>query len=274
MSKVYAKSLADVDETQYSLDIVEPEERIVAPAQPQVMGAAIATVIMDGEDYRIKTPYGETRLERDKDFGVVPGTKQPSLLKAGAEKVVMAYGLFTRFTLETKIERADTENPMFFYLVKCELFKPAINGREYVFTTGFGSANTNERRNGRSGPYDSANSCVKMAQKRALVAASLSISGMSSAFTQDMESEEFVNSNIAALSSTNRAEAPITRKQMNLIYAKAGNLGMTSQEAKAKMVEAGYKSVKELTQADFKEVIKLFETPAEREARLKGEAEE
>lgn len=270
MSKIYAKTLSDMDE-DYSVDIVEDEKSIVLPAQPQMIEAAIATAVTDGEDYRVRTPYGDTRLQRDIDFGVIPGTKQPSLLKAGAEKLACAYGLLQHYTIETKYESPDLEHPCFFYMVKCELVKIAPNGKEYVFTTGYGSANTNERRNGRSSAWDAANSCVKMAQKRALVAAALSISGLSSMFTQDMESETFVNDNLAALSATNRAESPITRKQMNLIYAKAGNLGLTAPQAKQRMAEAGYASVKALTQADFKEVIKLFETPAEREAREQEE---
>lgn len=273
MSKIYAKTLADPDD-DFTIDIPAEETRIIAPAKPQMIEASIALAMTDGENYRVHTPGGDTLLQRDVDFGVIPNTKQPSLLKAGAEKIACAYGLLQHYTIETKIEQPDPEHPLFFYMVKCELVKIAPNGKEYIFTTGYGSANTNEKRNGRSGPYDSANSCVKMAQKRALVAAALSISGLSSMFTQDMESESFVNDNLAALSATNRAEAPITRKQMNLIYAKAGNLGLTAPQAKAKMAEAGYNSVKALTQADFKEVIKLFETPAEKEAREKGESEE
>ena len=273
MSKIYAKTLADVDENDYSIDLPAEETRIIAPAKPQMIAAAIALAVTDGENYRVHTPFGDTMLQRDIDFGVIPGTKQPSLLKAGAEKLACAYGLLQHYSIETKFEMPDPERPVFFYMVKCELVKIGPNGKEYIFTTGYGSANTNEKRNGRNSAWDAANSCVKMAQKRALVAAALSISGLSSMFTQDMESESFVNDNLAALSATNRAESPITRKQMNLIYAKAGNLGLTAPQAKARMAEAGYASVKALTQADFKEVIKLFETPAEKEAREKGEIE-
>ena len=106
-----------------------------------------------------------------------------------------------------------------------------------------------------------------MAQKRALTAAALSISGLSSAFTQDMDSEDFVNANIAALSATNNPNAPITRKQMNLLYAKAGNLGLTAQQAKARRAEAGFASVKGITQKEYDKVLELFETPAEKEVR-------
>lgn len=272
-----AKALADLPEPKefelpFSVDLGADYD---TPQLPTLIGAEIALAKPDGEDYIVTTPAGNTRLQRDIDFGVIPGTKQPTLLKAGAEKVIMAYGLLQHYSIEDKYQNFDGEAPIMFYLVKCELVKIAPNGKEYVFTTGYGSANTREKRNGRNDAYNAANSTIKMAQKRALTAAALSISGLSSAFTQDMEAEDFVNANIAALSATNNPNAPITRKQQNLIYAKAGNLGLTAQQAKKAMVDAGYPSIKALTQKDMDAVLALFETPAEKETReaMKGETE-
>lgn len=238
----------------------------------EFIGADIAVATSEGEDYIIKTPYGKQRLVRDVDFGVIPGTKQPSLLKAGAEKVAMSYGLLQHYTIEDKYQSFGDDAVMF-YLVKCELVKIGPNGKEYVFTTGYGSANTREKRNGRNDAFNSANATIKMAQKRALTAAALSISGLSSMFTMDMEADDFINNNIAALSATNSPNAPITRKQMNLIYAKAGNLGMTAPQAKKAIADAGYPSIKALTQKDFQTVLELFDTPAEKEARNASKGE-
>lgn len=243
-----------------------PRTGLSADYQPALIGADLALCVAEGEDYIVKTPAGRARLQRDIDFGVIPGTKQPTLLKAGAEKVAMAYGLLQHYTIENMYQDFG-DNPVCFYLVKCELVKIHPNGKEYVFTTGYGSANTREKRNGRNDAFNAANACIKMAQKRALTAAALSISGLSSAFTQDMDSEDFVNANIAALSATNNPNAPITRKQMNLLYAKAGNLGLTAQQAKARMAEAGFASMKGITQKEYDKVLELFETPAEKEVR-------
>ena len=272
-----AKTLSDLPEPKefelpFSVDLGADYD---TPQLPTLIGAEIALAKPEGEDYIVTTPSGNTRLQRDIDFGVIPGTKQPTLLKAGAEKVIMAYGLLQHYSIENMCQKFDGEAPIMFYLVKCELVKIAPNGKEYVFTTGYGSANTREKRNGRNDAYNAANSTIKMAQKRALTAAALSISGLSSAFTQDMEAEDFVNANIAALSATNNSNAPITRKQQNLIYAKAGNLGMTAQQAKKAMVDAGYPSIKALTQKDMDAVLALFETPAEKETKeaMKGESE-
>lgn len=254
------KSLSDTG-------VLLPEEPArVQPPAPQMIGGEIALARMQGEDYEVLTPYGQTRLVRDIDFGVIPGTKQPSLLKAGAEKVVMAYGLLQHYSIES-MQQVFGEDPLCFYLVKCELVKIAPNGHEYVFTTGYGSANTKEKRNGRNDAYNSANACIKMAQKRALTAAALSISGLSSMFTQDMEAENFINDNVAALAATNREDAPITRKQMNLIYAKAGNLGLTAPQAKKLIADAGFPSIRALQQKDFQTILDLFMTDAEKEAQ-------
>ena len=233
----------------------EEEPREIIPRE--MIGAEIALAKAKGDGYVVKTPAGKTSLERDIDFGVIPGTKQPTLLKAGAEKIVMAYGLLQHYTIEAKHEEFG-DNPVMCYVVKCELVKIAPNGREYVFTTGYGSANTKEKRNGRNSAYDSANSCIKMAQKRALTSAALSISGLSTLFSQDMENETFVNANYNAIAQTNDPGAPLTTKQLRLLFALAGNLGLNAQEAKQRISDAGYASMKSLTQADFDAARNLF----------------
>ena len=86
----------------------------------------------------------------------------------------MVYGLMQRYSIESKIEKQDDKSPFFFYTVKCELVKVA-NGIEYIFTSGFGSANTSEKRNGFNSAYDAANGTLKMAIKRSLVSAALCI---------------------------------------------------------------------------------------------------
>lgn len=253
-------------ELPFGEDYYEEKAELVVPPS-EFIGGGIAVAAAVGENYAVKTPAGTTTLVRDTDFGVIPGTKQPSLFKAGAEKIAMAYGLLQHYTIED-MHQEFGDSPVMFYLVKCELVKiHPVSGKEYVFTTGYGSANTREKRNGRSDAYNAANSCIKMAQKRALTAAALSISGLSSMFTQDLDNEDFVNSNIAALSATNNPNAPITRKQRNLIFAKAGDRGMLAPQAKKIIADAGLPSVSALTQKDYQKVLELFDTPAEREAR-------
>ena len=225
-----------------------------------VYSAELAVAKTSGDGYIVTAPTGvKQKLERDVDFGVIPGTKSPTLLKAGAEKICMAYGLFPHYTIESKEENWTSERPFAYYLVRCDLVKVATNGQEYVFTAGYGSSNTNEKRNGRNSAWDSANSTIKMAQKRALVSAALSISGLSSMFTQDMENETFMNSNYSALAQTQDPNAGLTKQQTKRIFALAGNIGLNAKETKERIKEAGFASMNDITQKDYEKVCSLFE---------------
>jgi len=210
-------------------------------------------------NYNITSPLtGQTaELKRDVDFGVIPKTKQPSLYKSGAEKIAMAYGLMQTFSVETKIEQIEGD-PLFYYLVKCELKKVATNGQEYVFSTGYGSANTREKRNGFNGPFDAANSAVKMAEKRALVDAVLHVSGLSSMFSQDMENETFVERGYSDIAATQDENSRITAKQVKRLFAIAAEAGMNANQAKTKLAAAGFTKATEVTQKDYEAVCKLM----------------
>ena len=195
-------------------------------------------------------------LKRDVDFGVIPKTKSPSLYKSGAEKVCLAFGLMKRFTVENAIEQGGKE-PFFFYRVRCDLIKVATDGTEYIFSNGHGSANTGERRNGFNGAYDAANSSLKMAEKRALVAAAISLANLSDLFSQDAENETFMNQ-ANDLAATLDDNATITTKQMRRIYALGADKGMTANEVKDKIIASGFASTKDIKQKDYEKVCKMF----------------
>lgn len=219
-------------------------------------GAAIVTSFRNNYKVTIPMTGRETQLKRDVDFGVIPGTKSPSLYKAGAEKIVQAYGFFTRYSIESKIE--DPERPLFFYTVKCELVKVAMNGTEYVFTTGYGSANTLEKRNGRNDAWNAANATLKMAQKRALVSAAISVGGLSDAFTMDMEDSNFVNEGYEKIAKAQDPDAPINNAQMRRMYAIGGNAGLNAGKVNEVIKSMGFNSIKNITQKDYDRLCKLI----------------
>ena len=211
------------------------------------------------EDYIVTAPFTgrQTTLKRNTDFGVIPGTKQPSLFKAGAQKIANAFGLLQRFVVESAIE--DPTTPVFFYRVRCDLIKIAQDGTEYIFTSGHGSANTMERRNGRNSAWDSANATLKMAEKRSLTAAVLSVSGLSDLFSQDLETEDFINQET-------RVEDPnevITAKQMKYLFAVASANGINTADAKAMIAKFGYSSAKDIKKADFDSIVDAFREKGE-----------
>lgn len=207
-----------------------------------------------GENYVVTAPFTgqQTTLKRDVDFGVIPGTKQPSLYKAGAQKIANAFGLLQHYTVESAIENPDT--PVFFYRVRCDLVKIAQDGTEYIFTSGHGSANTMERRNGRNSAWDSANATLKMAEKRSLTAAVIAIAGLADAFTQDMEAEDFMNREIAV----DNPDDVITPKQRKYLFTIASSVGLNTAEAKEIIKSFGYESATEIKKKDFDTITDTF----------------
>lgn len=209
-------------------------------------------VTVKGRNYLVDAGTGlpPVQLKRDTDFGVIPGTKKPSLYKAGAEKIATQYGLCQRYSIESKIENMDKPT-LFYFLVRCDLVK-LIDGREYIITSAFGSSNTNEKRTGLGSPWDAVNGTVKMAQKRALVGAVIALCSGSGMFAQDMEDEAFMKQ--ADSITKNDPEAPITTKQITRLYAIAGDAGLTTQEAKQRIIAMGYASTKDIKQKDYDDV--------------------
>ncbi|HVG38223.1 MAG TPA: hypothetical protein VM870_02980, partial [Pyrinomonadaceae bacterium] len=64
-------------------------------------------------------------LRKDVDYGIIPGTGKPTLLKPGAEKLTTFFGLSTRFQLIERIEDwSGAEHggePFFYYMYRCQL---------------------------------------------------------------------------------------------------------------------------------------------------------
>ena len=114
------------------------------------------------------------------DIGVIPGTNKPTLLKPGAEKIIMMMGLSSRFEIMDKVE--DYEKGFFAYNIRCTLSR---NG--FDICEGVGNCNSRESKYVKSDPYSIANTILKMAKKRAYVDAALSVASLSDIFTQDLE---------------------------------------------------------------------------------------
>lgn len=207
---------------------------------------AVVTPIKRSANYSVNVCGRELEIVRDVDFGKIPNTKTPVLYKAGAERIVWAYGVETRYTLENAIE--DYENGFFFYRFKCEFWKNGIH-----ITDGVGSSNSRERKNGNASGFDVANTCLKIAKKRALVDGAILIGQLSGMFTQDLENENFTDAANVYFAKT--PDAPITSKQVTYFCAAAGRAGLSKTEAKAFLEKHGYKYAKEIVSKDFDAII-------------------
>lgn len=73
------------------------------------------------------------------DYGVIPGTPKPTLLKPGAEKMAKLLGLADHYEIEDKIE--DWDKPFFRYLIRCSLVSVASG---ITISEGLGECNSME----------------------------------------------------------------------------------------------------------------------------------
>ena len=267
--------------------IVVPQDAFLAP----VVNVANAL-----SAYQAKKDLIEQILKENVDFGTIPGSAKPTLLKAGAEKMASFFGLTTRFvdaeTVEDWTGEQHKGEPFLFYRQMCALYRG-----ERLITSADGSCNSWEkkyryrwvgeseipagmskdgliardgkasepafaitkgetagkygkpteywqkfrdeiaagtavkvRRTTKSGaPMDAweigasqyripndeipdlANTILKMAQKRALVAATLIATGLSDYFTQDLD--DFVQPGTTTYDATAKDAAPAAKKR-------------------------------------------------------------
>lgn len=122
----------------------------------------------------------QSTLRPKHDYGIVPGSQKPTLLKPGAEKILMMMGLRSKFEIVDSTR--DFEKGFFQYQVRCKLYKG-----DMLITEGLGACNTKERKYIKQDPYTLDNTVLKMAKKRALVDATLLVASLSDIFTQDLE---------------------------------------------------------------------------------------
>ena len=232
-----------------------------------VYEASRAIAATSGRNYAIMCGGNQLDLKRGVDFDNPVNKKtgkktfdRPILQKPGAEKIAFAFGLLQQYSLESKIEQTDGEHQFFMYTVRCDLVKLLPDGRPVVVANSYGSANTREKRNGFNAAADAANGTLKMAQKRALVGAALSISGLSDLFSQDIDNDGFMEGSTAIVKE--KPEDPISPKMIQRIYAMAGNLGLTQQQAKNVIIAQGFASTKDIKIKDYEAVCKAIEETA------------
>ena len=97
------------------------------------------------ERYQLLISYVKELMRDGIDFGAVPGTDKPTLLKPGAEKLCTFFGLTKRFTIIDKVEdwtgKEHGNETFFFYLYRCALYHG-----DRLIAESDGSANSWENR--------------------------------------------------------------------------------------------------------------------------------
>ena len=80
-------------------------------------------------------------MVKDQDYGVIPGTQKPTLLKPGAEKIAKLLGLADEYELLNQQE--DWDKPFFCYLIRCNL---RHFGSGTIVSQGLGECNSMENK--------------------------------------------------------------------------------------------------------------------------------
>lgn len=163
----------------------EPMRPLLTPKELIARQKELATMIQEG-------------LTKGVDYGVIPGTtSKPTLLKPGAEKLCLIYGIMADYSISDstvdhlieigweKYGKRGTSVGLYRYVYKCTLRDRS--GR--AVASGEGVCSSLESKY-CTRPKDVENTILKMAQKRALVAATLNAFGLSGEFTQDLDDHE------------------------------------------------------------------------------------
>lgn len=210
--------------------------------------------------------FVKTQMKEGVDFGLVPGAKQRSLWKAGAEKALTFHGYSSRSIIIESQTVVDWKTPFFNYAYRTEI----INRRGEVIATCDGSCNSAE--------YDwvleqktpgdlrkHVNSMQKKAQKRSFVGAALIACRASDDFTHDTdeEAEEKSSGKPAGAKAGGGDKAKdlpdgaISEGKVKLIYARLKEAGKTKEQ----FCEAfGIPSIEHLHYKKFEDAVKWIAT--------------
>ncbi len=97
----------------------------------------------EAEQRQLLSEYVKGQMREGTDFGTIPGTPKPTLLKPGAEKLVTLFRCTPKFTLMEKQSTQDFDRGFFNYVFRCRIYS---RDAEAVVAEGFGSANSYESR--------------------------------------------------------------------------------------------------------------------------------
>jgi len=197
-------------------------------------------------------------MKQDVHYGIIPGTKTPSLYKPGAEKIMATFRLSAdpvvtdmsdsdqiRYQVKVKLvssgglfvgagigECSSNEEKYKWRRAICdeEFEECSPDRRREKWTKGWQNKPNYKQKQIRTEPADLANTILKMAKKRALIDAVLTVTAASDCFTQDIEDlpEEYIHQ-----------EAPIRSAEPVATVGQA-DIDALMNAAKAAGVDAAY----------------------------------
>ena len=207
----------------------------------------------------------QSQLKQNHDYGVIPGTPKPTLLKPGAEKIIMLMGLRSEFEIVDSTR--DFEKGFFQYQVKCKLYRG-----DTLITEGLGAANTKERKYLKQDPYTMDNTVLKIAKKRALIDAVLLVASLSEVFTQDLEDIDIKGNQLPQNEKqrqqqnlTPDSDAVISKAQAKRMYALSNG---DTELCKRVMQKYGYEKSEQVKKIDYNKICEEIEAEVAVEEEL------
>jgi hypothetical protein len=277
--------------------VTEPEigTALVASERPRttLLKAVVEPTALIEHHKQLAQFIGQA-LTEGTDYGKIPGTDKPTLLKPGAERMCTAFGLLAvpeiveqqvdhnmeirwvkrkkkwnnahrndrTFTWE---EEAGTSLGLYRYVVRVRLVS---RDSGEVMGEGLGACSTMESKY-VDRPRDSENTALKMAQKRALIAAVLGTFGLSDRFTQDMEDVHQGEATNGAEPTHDEGQDPATDKQREFL-GKLLKSSVWAQEERTAYAGRGETA----TKATMKDLIDEVAAEGKRRKEAKGDAAE
>lgn len=169
--------------------------------------AVVDQVEMIFDCMKAKKRDGSSLLKNGTHYGTIPGCPKPTLFQAGADIL----NLMFRLRPEFEVVSAARQDSFIAYTVRCNLFHTTTN---QLVATGLGNCNTREvkyQKNIQSrgcSPWELDNTIMKMAAKRAKIAATLNGTGAAEVFTQDVGDDEEPGGTYRQASPSPRKSAP------------------------------------------------------------------
>ena len=211
---------------------------------PVLEGEAVQQIVPLTREQQIKhvqvvQEVMKSVMQKDQHYGVIPGCgDKPTLLKAGAEKLMHAFNFaadpqvedlfpheddITAYRVTCRVIHAPTGNFLGAGIGECSSEEDKFKWRKAVCQEEWDATYEDQRRikyqrtrdswttiaQVRTSPADLANTILKMAKKRALVDATLTVCAASDIFTQDIEEME-PTGNQGSVRTTKTVTAPPT----------------------------------------------------------------
>lgn len=118
-------------------------EAVAAAAAPRRAQLSAGMLKEEAEQHQILAQYVKQCMVEGTDYGRIPGSEKPTLLKPGAEKLIDLFGCTPEFTLVPEFCHEDFESGFFKYTFRCRIISRELGA---VLAEGYGSANSRESR--------------------------------------------------------------------------------------------------------------------------------